>query len=97
MRNPISWLIVLFNIVGAGLYLSLASSGWRDPTENNAVPITGEPFAWAICLPVLIALIVVDVVWAVAVFRRPSPWSKASLTLCVAVLLCSIVVDFSHH
>ena len=97
MRNALNWFVLFFNVAGVGLYISLASSGWRDPTENNSIPITGEPYAWAICLPVLITLIVADVLWGVAVFRKPLPWGKASLTVCIAILTCSIVIDFSHH
>jgi len=97
MSKMMNWLVLIFNIGGVGLYLLLASSGWRDPSENRAVPITGEPYAWAICLPVLIALITVDIVWGVAVFKKPVPWGKASLTLCLAILTCSIVIDFAHH
>jgi len=40
------------NEVGIVLYLRLAFRGWRIPQEHGAIPVTGEPFVWALALPV---------------------------------------------
>jgi hypothetical protein len=51
------------NVVGIVLYLRLASRGWRIPQEYGMVPVAGEPFVWALVLPVLGVFLLADVVW----------------------------------
>ena len=51
------------NAVGIVLYLVLASRGWRIPQEHGVVPIAGEPFVWALALPVLGAFLLANIVW----------------------------------
>jgi Na+/H+ antiporter NhaC len=97
MPRYIGYALLAFNGIGAALYLSLASAGWRDPTENGLVPIMGEPYAWAVCLPVLIVLALVDLSWGVSLAIRPRAGSKAIYAASVMVLVCSIAIDFYHH
>lgn len=62
------------NAVGIVLYLLLASRGWGIPKEHGMVPVTGEPFVWALALPVLGVFLLADIVWEACSFAigRPS-------------------------
>jgi hypothetical protein len=54
------------NAVGIVLYLRLASRGWRIPQEHGMVPVTGEPFVWALALPVLGVFFLADIIYGEA-------------------------------
>jgi hypothetical protein len=88
---------MLANVVGAAVYLLLASRGWRIPEEHGAIPVTGEPFMWADALPVLGIFLLADIVWGGLLlrdraFRRGLWWLVTG-----AVWLLAIGIDFSHH
>ena len=57
------------NAVGIVLYLVLASRGWRIPQEHGMVPVAGEPFVWALALPVLGAFLLANIVWGGLLLR----------------------------
>jgi hypothetical protein len=85
------------NAVGIAFYLELASRGWRIPSEGGLIPVVGEPFVWALALPVLGLFIIVDIVWGGLLVRdRKSEnwlwWLGAILAWALA-----IGIDFSHH
>ena len=61
--KPLDITFIAANAVGIGLYLRLASRGWRISQEHGMVPIAGEPFVWALALPVLGVFFLADVVW----------------------------------
>lgn len=96
MSKPLNYLLIMLNLVGVPLYLVLASGGWRNPAQDKAEPLLVEPFAWAICIPILISLLACDVIWGIAV-ARSQPRNGIAWTLCFASLLIAIFVDFSHH
>jgi hypothetical protein len=61
------------NAVGIVLYLVLVSRSWRIPQEHGMVPVTGEPFVWALALPVLGVFFLADVVWGGLFYAAGSP------------------------
>jgi hypothetical protein len=85
------------NAVGIVLYLLLASRGWRILQEHGMVPVTGEPFVWALAIPVLAAFLLANIVWAVLLVRyresKRGPW----WLITGGVWLLTICADFAHH
>jgi hypothetical protein len=72
-------LVFLFsNVAGILLYLRLAFRGWRIPQEHGAIPVTGEPFVWALALPILGAFLLADIVWGGLLLRHHQPISSRS-------------------
>ena len=65
MKGSPGLLLLGLNLTGVAAYLALAMRGWRDATEGGAVPVTGEPFIWALCLPVLLTFVLVNMIWGV--------------------------------
>ena len=96
--NTVNVFLVFANSVGALLYLWLASHGWRIPSEHGVVPVTGEPFVWALALPVPGIFLVIDAVWGVFLLRRYRGW-KAMLwgLITASIWLIAVCVDFAHH
>ena len=85
------------NAVGIVLYLVLASRSWRVPQEHGMVPVTGEPFVWALALPVLGVFFLADVVWGGLVLRGRESKRKRWWLVTAAVWVLTICVDFVHH
>ena len=85
------------NAVGIGLYLRLASRGWRIPQEHGMVPIAGEPFVWALALPVLGVFFLADVVWGGLLLRGGESKRRRWWLVTAAVWLLAIAIDFSRH
>jgi hypothetical protein len=85
------------NAVGMVLYLALASRGWRIPKEHGMVPVTGEPFVWALALPVLGAFLLADIVWGGLLLRERESKRRLWWLVTAAVWLLAIGIDFSHH
>lgn len=85
------------NAVGIVLYLVLASRAWRIPQEHGMVPVTGEPFVWALTLPVLGLFLLANIVWGGLLL-----WDKESTRMpwwlvTAALWLLAIGIDFSRH
>jgi|SRR5579872_3172664 len=85
------------NAVGIVLYLRLASRGWRIPEEHGMVPVAGEPFVWALALPVLGVFFVADVVWGGLLLRGRESKRRLWWLVTAAVWLLAIGIDFSRH
>jgi hypothetical protein len=96
MSKKTSFLMMALNATGVPLYLVLASGGWRNTAQDKLEPVLGEPFAWAICIPILLSLLLCDLVWGI-VLARSRPFNGRGWIVCVASLIIAIVVDFSHH
>lgn len=89
-------LLVTANFAGMAAYLFLASGGWRDPNEGGAIPLTGEPFVWASCLPVAFLFLAANVCWGMLIVaKKLTPWSPYGLT--VVLWMTAVVIDFAHH
>ncbi len=85
------------NAVGIVLYLVLASRSWRIPQEHGMVPVTGEPFVWALALPVLGVFFLADVVWGGLLLRGADSKRRLWWLVTAAVWLLAIGIDFSRH
>lgn len=85
------------NAVGILLYLVLASRGWRIPREHGMVPVTGEPFVWALALPVLVVFLLADIVWGGLLLRDRVSRRRLWWLVTAAVWLLAIGIDFSRH
>ena len=95
--RPLDVTFMLANAVGIAIYLVLASRGWRIPQERAMVPVTGEPFVWALALPVLGIFFLADVVWGVMLLRHKEWKGRLWWLVTAAVWLLAIGIDFSHH
>ena len=85
------------NAVGIVLYLVLASRGWRTPQEHGLVPVTGEPFVWAMAVPVLGVFLLADIVWGGLLLRDRESKRRLWWLVTAAVWLLAIGLDFSRH
>jgi hypothetical protein len=97
MTKRMTALLVVINMLGIALYLLFASRGWRDPTESDLIPTTGEPYVWASSLPFLGLAVLTDVAWGVMVVVKPQLGGRRLYVLCIFFLFAAIVVDFAHH
>jgi hypothetical protein len=98
--SPVKLLDITFmaaNAVGIVLYLVLASRGWRTPLEHGMVPVTGEPFVWALALPVLGVFLLADFVWGGLLLRDRESKRGLWWLVTAAVWLLAIGLDFSRH
>jgi hypothetical protein len=95
--KPLDIAFLAANAVGIGLYLRLASRGWRIPQEHGAVPVSGEPFVWALALPVLGVFLLADLVWGGLLLRRREQKRGLWWFIVGGLWLIAIVVDFAHH
>jgi hypothetical protein len=85
------------NAVGIVLYLRLASRGWRIPQEHGMVPVAGEPFVWALALPVLGVFLLADIVWGGLLLRDRVSKRRLWWLVTAAAWLLAIGIDFSRH
>lgn len=85
------------NAVGTAIYLMLASQGWRIPQEHGAIPVSGEPFVWALALPVLGIFLLADIVWGGLLLRYKEPKRWLWWLISGGLWLVAISVDFAHH
>jgi hypothetical protein len=71
--------------------------GLRISQEHGAIPITGEPFVWALALPVVGAVILADIVWGGLLLRYRQ--LKRGLWWLITGGLWGIALwlDFAHH
>jgi hypothetical protein len=95
--KPLNIAFILANAVGIVLYLVLASRGWRLPEEHGMVPVTGEPFVWALALPVLGIFFLADVIWGGLLLRHKEWKGRLWWSVAAVVWLLAIAIDFSHH
>lgn len=91
---------LIANIDGTVLYVFAASRGGWAISEERAAGInvtTGEPFIWFMSVvPVVAVFLVINIAWAITLFRRR--WSGARFCLfAAAAWLAAIVIDFAHH
>jgi len=85
------------NLVGVVLYLRLSSRGWRIPQEHGMVPVAGEPFVWALALPLLVVFLLIDIVWGVVLFRYKERKRWLWWIIIGGLWLIALCVDFAHH
>jgi len=95
--KPLNITFMAANAVGIAIYLTLASRSWRIPQEHGMVPVTGEPFVWALALPVLGVFLLGDAIWGVMLLRHKEWKGRLWWALTAVSWLVAIGVDFSHH
>ena len=95
--KPLDITFMAANAVGIALYLALASRGWRIPQEHGMVPVTGEPFVWALALPVVGVFLLADIVWGGLLLRDRESKRRLWWLVTAAVWLLAIGIDFSRH
>ena len=95
--KPARHMMWLLNLIGALTYLVLASRSWAIPSEHGQVPITGEPFVWALALPVFGVFSIVNLAWGAMILTRRQ-WDAARFWLLTALIwLAAVWIDFAHH
>ena len=95
-----SMALLTANVVGAVIYVLVASHGWVIPQERAAGlhSVTGEPFVWALyVLPICIVFLVLNVTWGAFILVRKQ-WRTGLLWLSTQpIWLVAIAIDFAHH
>lgn len=96
--GPVNVGFFLANAVGAVFYLVGTSHGWVNPAEHGMIPVTGEPFVWALAaFPILAVFTLINIMWGVLLLRRRR-CHGGRVWLATAVLwLVVIWIDFMHH
>jgi hypothetical protein len=94
------WSVVLlvFNFIGAVVYVVAASRSWAIPQERGLHSQTAEPFIWFMfVVPIFTIFFVVDVVWGGLILVRRQ-WRSGYLWLLTALIwLVATVIDFANH
>ena len=90
--------LLTLNVFGAIIYVLAASRSWAIPQEHGAVPVSGEPFVWALfVIPIYAVFGLVNVSWGAYILSKRR-WRSGYFWLMAAALwLIAIVVDFAHH
>jgi hypothetical protein len=89
------------NLVGAAVFLSLASRTWIEPElRGEDVARGGDAVVWAVtALPVLAAFFVLDLVWLALTFAKlakTQAWGSVSPLVAIGLLwLCAVLVDLA--
>jgi hypothetical protein len=95
-----SMALLTANVVGAVIYVLVASHGWVIPQERAAGlhSVTGEPFVWALyVLPICIVFLVLNVTWGAFILVRKQ-WRTGLLWLStLPIWLVAVAIDFAHH
>lgn len=93
-----SVVLLVLNLVGAVAYVVAASRGWRIPEEHGVVPVTGEPYVWAISVfPICAGFFILNLAWGAFILARKR-WQSGMLWLFILpIWLVAIAVDFAHH
>jgi hypothetical protein len=96
--RPRDYALLAFNLLGAIVYVCLASRSWAIPQERGLHSGTGEPFVWGLSVvPIFTIFFVVDVVWGGLILVRRR-WPSGYLWLLAALIwLVAAVIDFAHH
>jgi hypothetical protein len=86
-------------MIGAAVYVARASQSWRIPQERGLhLPLTGEPFIWALAIaPILAVFTLVNVSWGVRILIGRQWRSGRLWLLAVLIWMVVILIDFVHH
>lgn len=96
--RPRDYVLLAFNMIGAIVYVRLASLSWAIPQERGLHSQTAEPFIWAFgVIPIFAIFFVVNAVWGGLILVRRQ-WRSGYLWLLTALIwLLAAVIDFAHH
>jgi len=92
------YLLLAVNILGAIVYVWMASRGWVTSQQIALHSVTGEPFIWGLSvLPIVAVFLPTNIIWGGIILIRRQ-WQKGKMWLLAALIwLVAIVVDFAHH
>ena len=91
-------ILLTLNVLGAVVYVCLASRGWRIPEEKGMVPVTGEPLVWAIgVFPIWAVSLLLNAIWGLLILRWRQWRSGRLWLLLVPLWLIAVVIDFAYH
>jgi hypothetical protein len=92
-------ILLVLNFIGAVVYVVRASNGWVIPQERElGIPVTGEPFVWAISIaPVCAVFLVLNLTWGAFILARKRWPSGIFWLLTIPIWLAALVLDFAHH
>ncbi len=98
LGRPRDYALLAFNLVGAVVYVCLASRSWAIPRERGLHSETAEPFIWFLSIaPIVAIFFVANVIWGVLILVRRQ-WRSGYLWLLTALIwLVAAVIDFAHH
>jgi hypothetical protein len=98
LGRPRDYTLIAFNVVGAIVYVCLASRSWVIPQERGLHSETGEPFVWALfVMPIFAVFLLANVIWGVFILVRRQ-WRSGYLWLLTALMwLVAAAIDFAHH
>ena len=98
LTQRVSLGLVVFNTIGAVIYVVAASPSWAIPQEHGLVPLTGEPFVWFVgVFPIIAGFLLLNLIWGAFILgcRR---WSSGRYWLVTIPLwLVAVLIDFAHH
>lgn len=90
--------LLVTNFIGAALYVFMSSSAWAIPEEHGLVPISGEPFVWAIAVfPIWGLFILLNLIWGAFIIARKKWWGGRFWLLTIPIWLVAAIIDFAHH
>jgi hypothetical protein len=98
MPPKVNLALLLANLVGAIIYVFVASHSWAIPQEHGLHPTTGEPFVWALyVLPIWALFSTLDLIWGVVIASRKQ-WRNGRFWLAAACIwVIAVTIDFAHH
>ena len=86
LARPGRLALLILNLIGAIVYVALASRSWAIPQEVGLDSETGEPFVWALSvLPIFAVFSVMNVTWGAFILARRQ-WRGGSLWLLAALI-----------
>ena len=86
------------NMIGAVIYVILASRAWAIPEEKGLNSMTGEPFVWAFAvLPIFAIFLALNLTWGILILSRRLWHNGRSWLLALAIWIIAIAIDFAHH
>jgi hypothetical protein len=96
----LSLALLIVNVIGAIVYIRVASPSWAIPEERaqGIHTVTGEPFVWAArALPIFAGFSLLNFLWGAYICVKRS-WLNGYLWLTTAIIwLVAVWVDFAHH
>jgi hypothetical protein len=98
LGRPRDYALLALNLVGAVVYVCLASRSWAIPRERGLHSETAEPFIWFLSVaPIVAIFFVVNVIWGALILVRRQ-WPRGYFWLLTAFIwLLAVVIDFAHH
>lgn len=96
--RPRDYALLALNLIGAIVYVCLASHSWAIPRERGLHSQTAEPFIWFMfVMPVFTLFFLVNVVWGGLILVRRQWRSGYSWLLTALIWLIAAGIDFAHH